>query len=113
MCILYDLSQSAITLTNHFFENFLKTIVQLKLGYNKEANLGDMYKNVINKYDNQNLEVMINVACSNDIITKAQKQTLKELKRKYRNPYSHSSKKEIFGDDKLIGFQINSNPKGD
>lgn len=112
LCLLYDLNQSAITLTNHFFENFFKTMIQLKLGYDKDnSNLVKMYKEVIDKYDDKNLEIIINVACSNDIISKAQKEILKDLKRKYRNPYSHSSKKEIFGDDKLIGFQVNLNPK--
>jgi len=112
LCILYDLNQSAITLTNHFFENFFKTMLQLKLGYDKNnAELALMYKGVIDQYDNKNLDDIINVSCSKGLITKDQKKILKELKTKYRNSYSHASKKEIFGDDKLTGFHINPNPK--
>ncbi|KQK26116.1 hypothetical protein AR438_11080 [Chryseobacterium aquaticum] len=112
LCILYDLNQSAITLTNHFFENFFKTMLQLKLGYDKNnAELALMYKDVIDQYDNKNLDDIINVSCSKGLITKDQKKILKELKTKYRNSYSHASKKEIFGDDKLTGFHINPNPK--
>lgn len=112
LCILYDLNQSAITLTNYFFENFFKTMIQLKLGYKEEdSNFEDMYKDVIDEYDKKNLEDILNVACSQGLVTKVQKNTLKELKRKYRNPYSHATKKEIFGDDKLVGFHFKLNPK--
>ncbi len=111
LCILYGLNQSAITLTNHFFENFFKTMIQLKLGYDKtNIDLGSMYKNVIDEYDDKNLETVLNVSCSSGLITKEQKKILKELKTKYRNPYSHATKKEIFGEDKLVGFQVNPNP---
>ena len=72
-------------------------MIQLKLGYDKNnTDLGSMYKDVIDEYDDKNLETVLNVCCSGGLITKEQKKTLKELKTKYRNPYSHATKKEIF-----------------
>lgn len=110
LCVLYDLNQSAITLTNHFFEYFFKTMLELKLCRDSESNdLGSKHKHVIDEYDNKNLEPILNICCSHGLITKDQKKTLIQLKTNYRNPYSHATKKEIFGENKLTGFQVNLN----
>lgn len=110
-CLICGLNQASITLTNHFFENFFKTIVQLKMvkDNNSEIELDDKYTKAVEDYDDKNLELIINKACSLSLITKEEKKTLKELKNKYRNPYSHSEKKKIFGEDELTGFSLNSN----
>ena len=76
---------------------------------NSEIELDDKYTKAVEDYDDKNLELIINKACSLSLITKEEKKTLKELKNKYRNPYSHSEKKKIFGEDELTGFSLNSN----
>ena len=109
-CILFDLNQAAITLTNHFVENFLKTMLEYQEVRDNKSNnidLATKLKESVEKYDDQNLEKNINMACSKGVITKDQKKILKKLKDKYRNPYSHSIKTKIFGNDSLKGFQIN------
>lgn len=109
-CLICGLNQASITLTNHFFENFFKTMVQLKEVKDNEDKipLDDKYTKAIEDYDNKNLEQIINKACSLSLITKEEKKILIELKNKYRNPYSHSEKRKIFGEEKLSGFSIGS-----
>ncbi|MBD3581557.1 hypothetical protein [Flavobacterium selenitireducens] len=110
-CILFDLNQAAITLTNHFSEFFMKIMLEYQEVRNNKSNelsVATKLKESVEKYDNENLEKNINVACSKGIITKEQKLILKRLKDKYRNPYSHSIKYKIFGDQILKGFTIDN-----
>lgn len=115
-CILFDLNQAAITLTNHLFENFFKTMLEFQEGIkvskeNKRIDIGQMFEESVKTYDNINLEKSLNIACSKGIITKEHKGVLKKLKDKYRNPYSHAIKEKIFEDDELIGVHINLKPE--
>lgn len=110
-CILFDLNQAAITLTNHFTEFFMKIMLEYQEARNnmsQDINLATKLKESVEKYDDENLEKNINIACTKGIITKEQKKILKKLKDKYRNPYSHSIKTRIFGDETLKGFEISN-----
>jgi transcriptional regulator NrdR family protein len=108
-CILFDLNQAAITLTNHFSEFFMKIMLEyqeVRNNLSQDINQATKLRESVEKYDDENLEKNINIACSKGIITKEQKKILRKLKDKYRNPYSHSIKTRIFGDETLKGFEI-------
>ncbi|WP_202194942.1 hypothetical protein [Odoribacter splanchnicus] len=49
-------------------------------------------------YDNKSLNDNISAACKKGIITEEEGGKLKELKNKYRNPYSHASVKKIISE---------------
>ncbi len=113
-CLIFRQNQAAITLTNHLVEYFLKTMLEFENGLNQDNNisdLGEKFKESVEKYDNINLDKSINIACSKGIIDKEDKKELVKFKIKYRNPYSHSIKAKILGEDSLMGFSVNLNPQ--
>lgn len=99
-CFICGLYQSTITLTNHLLEKSLKFCLGIKYSIEnkrEDVELQDAFIEGINKYDNLILEQSINAACSQGLITKEQKNELKEFKDKFRNPYSHANKKVFKG----------------
>ena len=107
-CFICGLYQSTITLTNHFLEKSLKFCLGIKYSIENKADdmeIKDAFVDGINKYDNLQLEQSINAACSQGLISKEQKQELKDLKNKFRNPYSHANK-AIFSGKSVKGKQV-------
>lgn len=106
-CLIFDLNQAAITLTNHLLECFLKVSIIYKdtIAFNKKSNIEveNCFKESIDKYDKLELEQSINIACSQELISKEQKKVFKDFKDHFRNPYSHAQKKTIFNNDKISG----------
>ncbi|MEB2780808.1 hypothetical protein U3A58_10420 [Algoriphagus sp. C2-6-M1] len=102
-CLICDLCQAAITLTNHLLENFLKTM----LIYNDNSGLGttqDMrtaFKIGIEKYNDKGLVETIARAKRFGIITKEDGKILNQYREDFRNAYSHADKKKIFKDLKV------------
>jgi hypothetical protein len=108
-CIICNLNQAAITLTNHLLEKSLKHFLIVK--YSKEnkredTKIDDVFKDGIDRFDTCDLEKSINMACTQGLITKEQKKLLKKFKDDFRNPYSHASAKEIFKDMPIKGKSI-------
>jgi hypothetical protein len=117
-CIICNLHQATITLTNHLLESSLKKSLALKYSIaNKQDNnkLEDAFKAGIEKYDKCDLEQTINQACTNNLITKEQKKQLKKFKDDFRNPYSHATASDIFKDTfvkgKTISMKDGENPE--
>lgn len=93
-CLICDLCQAAITLTNHLVENFIKTMLSYKdIIENKDFNNNAKY---IEKYDGKALGDTLIMAKSKGLITKEQWKVLDGFRDEYRNAYSHAEKKKIF-----------------
>lgn len=113
-CILFDLNQAAITLTNHLLESALKKCLIHKYTIDKKysnyIDSEDIYKEGISKFDNKksDLSKSINAACSYGLISKEQKKSLHFFREKFRNSYSHASMEKTFGEFKLHGKIISS-----
>jgi len=107
-CFICGLYQSTITLTNHFLEKSLKFCLGIKYSIENKKDdieIKDAFIDGIDKYDDLKLEQSINAACSQGLITKRQKEDLKNFKNKFRNPYSHANKK-IFSGKSVMGKQV-------
>jgi len=107
-CILFDLYQAAITLTNHLLESSLKKCLAMRFSITnkqEDTKLEDSFKEGIKKYDKLVLDDTINRACKQGLITKEQKIQLKKYKDDFRNPYSHAAA-EIFKDTTIKGKTI-------
>lgn len=108
-CIICNLPQATITLTNHLLESSLKKCLAMKYSIdNKQDNkmIENAFKDGIEKYDKCDLEQTINQACSNNLISREQKKQLKQFKANFRNPYSHATASEIFKDTVVKGKTI-------
>lgn len=111
-CVLCDLHQAAITLTNHLLESSLKKCLAMKHSISNKQNdikLEDAFKEGITKFDQLDLDDTINRACTQGLITKEQKMLLKKFKDEFRNPYSHATTSEIFKDTTVKGKTISLN----
>ncbi len=111
-CVLCDLHQAAITLTNHLLESSLKKCLAMTYSISNKQNdikLEDTFKEGITKFDQLNLDDTINRACTQGLITKEQKKVLKKFKDEYRNPYSHAITSQIFKDTTVKGKTISLN----
>lgn len=107
-CFICGQYQSTITLTNHLLEKSLKFCLGIKytLENRKEGvEFHEMFIDGINKYDNLNLDDTINRACTQNLISKDQKRTLKDFKDTFRNPYSHANT-EIFKNKTISGKMV-------
>jgi hypothetical protein len=108
-CIICNLHQAAVTLTNHLVESSIKKCLALKHSIDDkldEMKLEDAFKSGIEKYDKLELEDTINRARTHGLITKEQKKQLKKFKDEFRNPYSHATTAEIFKDTAIKGKSI-------
>lgn len=102
-CLICDLCQASITLTNHLLENFLKTMLiyhEAMALRNKEndVDLLEMYKPYVDKYDGLSLSQSLNRAKRIGLITKDHWKLLNGFRNDFRNAYSHAEKKKIFKD---------------
>lgn len=108
-CVLCDLHQAAITLTNHLLESSLKKCLAMKHSISNKQNdikLEDAFKEGITKFDQLDLDDTINRACTQGLITKEEKILLKKFKDEFRNPYSHATTSEVFKDTTVKGKTI-------
>ena len=102
-CLICDLCQAAITLTNHLLENFLKTmLIYHETISNKNQDTDDdlfsMFKPNVDEYDARNLSQTLGQAKRKGLITKDQWKILDDYRDNFRNAYSHAEKKKIFKD---------------
>jgi len=114
-CIMFGLSQAAITLTNHLLESSLKKCLIYKYTIDNKKDIDEkkietIFKNGIDKFDNSksDLSKSINAACTNGLITKKQKMILHDFRERFRNSFSHASSQKTFGDMKIPAKIINS-----
>lgn len=111
-CLICNLNQAAITLTNHLLESSLKMCLAIRYSIeNKrpEAKMDELFRSGIEKYDKFNLEENINRACTQGLITKEQKIRLIQFKDDFRNPYSHASAIGILKTRMIKGKMISLN----
>lgn len=114
-CLILKCNQAAITLTNHLFENVLKQtlIIWDSQGrcFSNNQLIEDTFKEEVEKYDDNNIEPNINLCKSKGIITKEESNQLKELKKKFRDPFSHASYTKLFGNAQMPVWRTSlSNP---
>lgn len=118
LCIFFNLSQAAITLTNHLIESALKRILShndFYIDYKKNPELGylrDLPK-YFKKYDSNNLYDNIKKAFSKGLINETEKKELLRIKEAYRNAYSHADKSKTFKDQKDIILELGLNENGE
>lgn len=108
-CLICDLCQAAITLTNHLLESFLKTmLIYHETITNRDKNDNDlltMFKPNVDKFDGLDLSQTLGRAKRKGLITKKQWKVLDGYRDNFRNAYSHAEKKKIFK-DLTIGTNI-------
>ena len=100
-CLICGLYQAAITLTNHLLESSLKKCLAIKYKIeheNVQLELKDAFKKSIEKYDKMELNMTINQACSQNLISKTQKKRLHKFREDFRNAFSHAESSKIFED---------------
>lgn len=100
-CLLLDLFQASITLTNHLLEKSLKYfLIDTEVGEVKlSANIEDInivWKNACEKYNGKNLKSTIDLAFEHGIITIQEKDELHYLRKIIRNGFSHGDPSKIF-----------------
>ena len=108
-CIICNLHQASITLTNHLLESSLKKCLIMNYSVaNKQtdATIENAFKKGTEQFDKLKLDETISRACTQGLITKEQKKMLKKFKDDFRNPYSHAEATKIFKDTTVIGKSI-------
>lgn len=109
-CLILNCNQAAITLTNHLFENVIKQVLILwdSKGrcFSNEQLMENTFKEEINKYDDKDLEPNLNQCRNKKIITKEECKRLKDLKNKFRIPFSHASYTKLFADVKMPIWKV-------
>lgn len=104
-CLICDLCQAAITLTNHLLENFLKTMLVYNdsIQNNHKTNQLDLltFRPSVDKYDGKDLAVTLGQAKRKGLISKDQWTLLDQYRNDFRNAYSHAEKKKIFKDTRV------------
>ena len=104
LCLMFGLNQAAITLTNHLFENLMKSTL---ISYhskdkfpndakNKIEGLIEMTREAREKYGNMNLGDCINAVRRAGLINKEQQKYLHKIKDAFRNAFDHADKEKIF-----------------
>lgn len=90
-CIICNLGQAALTLTNHLLELALKNcLIRKYLKDNKDTlseNISDAFQQGIEKYDSQKMNDTINYAYDEGLLTEVQKTTLHTYRKKFRNAW--------------------------
>lgn len=105
ICLVLNLFQAAITLTNHLFENGFKTLLIYFDYYKNKKQDSDIIEEMdalLDKYDKMKLSNTIQKAFLYKIIDETEKNQLLDLKNKYRNPFSHAEKRKIYDDEKSV-----------
>ena len=91
-CILLELNNASICMTNHLMERMLKHSL---IHYNLKYHIGDpKFEEELqihhNKFDDKYLNEIIDSAKKQKIITKEQADKLHKFRTEYRNPFSHA-----------------------
>ncbi len=104
-CLILDLSQACITLTNHLLEKTLKLLLIYEETGKKQvtdlSKIDELYGNACNRFNGKDLNDTINIACSKGLITKDEKKTMHEYRDRLRNGFSHSDMNKVFKKSKI------------
>jgi hypothetical protein len=105
-CLLLDLTQASITLTNHLLEKHLKLLlIYNEKGRDRQAqslnDLNDLYGEASAQYGSLDLNDTINRCCTRGLISKEDKKHLHKYREVFRNGFSHADMSKIFGDAKI------------
>ncbi|MCX3267462.1 hypothetical protein [Pedobacter agri] len=104
LCIVHDLHQAAIMLTNHLLEKFLRAVIVIEES-GIEKMIPENQKKIKTAYKNRrssSLNDLNDEALKRNIISEVQHQQIKEYILTIRNPYSHGSSFQILKDEKPI-----------
>lgn len=108
-CIICNLGQASITLTNHLLELALKTCL-IRRDLKKNKGLLSKLKNIFNpsikKYGNKDMWETIDFAFKFGLITTDQETKLKDYKNKFRNSWGHADPYGMFGDKVITGKKL-------
>ncbi|HOZ84678.1 MAG TPA: hypothetical protein PK191_04255 [Niabella sp.] len=113
--LLLNLFQTAIFGTNHLLERLIKlSLIEkhtLGLNYSNHVLYNQKTIEAIELYDSLTLNDSLKAAYKQNLITELEKNTLMELRKKIRNPFSHAEIKKIINDapPKFTGFMFNIN----
>lgn len=113
-CIMLDINQASICLTNHLLERTMKlSLIKYDMGKIKIGNPEFVNKihSAYIKYDNLLLWETIKLAYEKEIINEGEQNLLKNLKGKYRNPFSHANSTKILPaklvNESFTGYKCN------
>lgn len=105
ICLILDLFQASITLTNHLLEKSLKLFLIYSETSNKQFStideLNQQFRPASLKYMSKDLNNTIEIACSKKFITKSEKKILHNYRVRIRNGFSHADASKIFKDMKV------------
>jgi hypothetical protein len=105
ICLLIELYQASITLTNHLLEKALKLILIHAESDSKQIDsfetMNSTWLEASKIYNKMDLNDTINKVCSKGLIDKEQKKTLHFFRERIRNGYSHSDMGKLFKDQKI------------
>src|SRR5690606_21464440 len=113
--LLLNLFQTAIFGTNHLLERLIKlSLIEkhtLRLNYSNYQLYNQKTIEAIELYDNLTLFDTLKQAYEQNLITELEKNTLTELRKKIRNPFSHAEIKKTLNEapPKFTGFMFNIN----
>lgn len=100
-CLLLELFQAGITLTNHLLEKALKYfLISGEIGNEKLSNnveeINSLWKSASEKYNSESLHVTINHSFEKGIVTNEEKEYLHKARKILRNGFSHADPSLIF-----------------
>lgn len=108
-CIMFDLNQASICLTNHLLERVMKlSLIKYEL---ENLNINDpIYKDkqisAYKKYDDMLLWKTLSSAYENNIIINEEYNMLLKFKDKYRNPFSHANVSKLIPEQQINSFRV-------
>lgn len=115
-CIICNLGQAALTLTNHLLELALKTCLirrDLKRNKNFLLRLKNIFAPSIKKYGTKDMWQTISYAFKFGLITVEEKVKLENYKNKFRNAWGHADPYGMFGDKKITGKKVSFSKEDD
>lgn len=98
VCLILDLNQASICLTNHLLERSIKrALISFYLQNTKfgEPDFVRLQQEAYSKFDNLVLEKSVDFACKEKILTNDEGSLVKCWKNTYRNPFSHANISKI------------------
>lgn len=113
-CIMLDINQASICLTNHLLERTIKlSLIKYDMGEIKIGNpeFANKKQSAYIEYDDLVLSKTIKLAYEKEIINESERNLLFNLKGKYRNPFSHANSTKILPaklvNESFTGYKCN------
>lgn len=113
-CLIINNNQAAITLTNHLFENTLKQVLikwdSQGRQFSNNQPMEETFKKEVKSFDGEFLNKNIDACNERGLISNDETARLKDLKNRFRNPFSHASYSKLFRNTKIPIYIGSLNP---